>query len=137
MPNKKGGKKYKKGKREQDLSNKELEFKEAGQDYAQVEKILGNCRLRVRCFDDNKTRLGVIRGAMRKRIWMSVHDVVLVGLRNFQDDKVDIIHKYSDDDVRKLRLYGELPETVRIGQLQQSKSTKEKEDEEFLVFEDI
>jgi len=37
------------------------------------------------------------------------------GLRDFQDTKCDIIGKYSDEDVRNLRAYGEIPtqETVK------------------------
>ena len=88
-------------------NKKELEFKDDGQEYAQVIKIEGNGRCRVKC-GDGVTRLGVIRGAMRKKVWIKLSDYVLVGLRDFQDDKCDIIGKYTDEDVRNLRAYGEL-----------------------------
>jgi len=93
---------------------KELEFKDDGQEYAQVIKIEGHGRCRVEC-SDGVTRLGVIRGSMRKKVWIKLDNYVLVGLRDFQDDKCDIIGKYSDEDVRNLRAYGELPtqETVK------------------------
>jgi len=86
---------------------KELEFKDDGQEYAQVIKIEGNGRCRVKC-GDGITRLAVIRGSMRKKVWIKLGDYVLVGLRDFQDAKCDIIGKYSDEDVRNLRAYGEL-----------------------------
>ena len=38
------------------------------------------------CFD-GVTRLGHIRGKMRKKVWVSAGDIVLVGLREYQDDK--------------------------------------------------
>ena len=41
---------------------------------------------------------------------------MLVGLREYQDDKVDIIHKYNADEARNLKQYGELPETARINE---------------------
>ena len=49
-----------------------------------------------------------------KKVWVSAGDIVLVGLREYQDDKVDIIHKYNADEARNLKQYGELPETARI-----------------------
>jgi hypothetical protein len=38
-------------------------------------------------------------------------DIVLLGLRDYQEDKVDIIHKYNADEARNLKAFGELPET--------------------------
>jgi translation initiation factor 1A len=41
---------------------------------------------------------------------------VLVGLREFQADKVDVIHKYSPEEARNLQAFGELPASARINQ---------------------
>lgn len=106
---------------------RELEFKDDGQDYAQVSKMVGNGRCQVRCAD-GVTRLGVIRGAMRKKVWIKLDDWVLVGLRDYQDNKCDIIAKYSDEDVRNLRAYGEIGTVVE---------TKEEESETPFDFDDI
>ena len=43
-------------------------------------------------------------------------DIVLVAKRDFQDEKVDIVHKYTADEARNLKQYGELPETARINE---------------------
>ena len=48
--------------------------------------MLGNGRCECYCFD-GVTRLGHIRGKMRKKVWVSAGDIVLVGLREYQDDK--------------------------------------------------
>jgi translation initiation factor 1A len=56
---------------------RELIFKVESQEYAQVTKLLGNCRLEVQCFD-GKTRLANIRGSMRKKVWIKINDVVLI-----------------------------------------------------------
>ena len=77
--------------------------------------MLGNGRCECFCFD-GVTRLGHIRGKMRKKVWITAGDIVLVGKRDFQDEKVDIIHKYSADEARNLKQYGELPETARINE---------------------
>lgn len=77
--------------------------------------MLGNGRAECFCYD-GITRLGHIRGKMRKKVWVTAGDIVLVGKRDFQDDKVDIIHKYNGDEARKLKVYGELPENARVNE---------------------
>jgi translation initiation factor 1A len=110
-----GGKNRRRGKGDGEESKRELEFKEEGQEYAQVVKMLGNGRCECFCFD-GVTRLGHIRGKMRKKVWITAGDIVLVGKRDFQDEKVDILHKYTADEARNLKQYGELPETARINE---------------------
>jgi translation initiation factor 1A len=92
-----------------------ITYFDTGQEYAQVVKMLGNGRCECFCFD-GVTRLGHIRGKMRKKVWITAGDIVLVGKRDFQDEKVDIVHKYSADEARNLKQYGELPETARINE---------------------
>lgn len=55
-------------------------------EYAQVTRMLGNGRLEAFCFD-GVNRLCHIRGKLRKRVWIGVGDIVLLGLREFQDQK--------------------------------------------------
>lgn len=38
----------------------------------------------------------------------------MVGLRDYQDSKADVILKYTSDEARNLKTYGEFPESVRI-----------------------
>ena len=86
---------------------KELLFKEDGQEYATASKMLGNHRLEV-CCNDGVTRMCTIRGAQRKRAWISVGDLLLVGLRDYQDAKCDSIAVYTTTEASMLRRYGEL-----------------------------
>ncbi|CAH7674502.1 putative eukaryotic translation initiation factor eIF-1A subunit [Phakopsora pachyrhizi] len=55
-----------------------------------VIKMLGNGRLEAMCFDGEK--------------------------RDFQDDKADVIQKYTTDEARNLKAYGELPENAKINE---------------------
>merc|ERR1712087_237334 len=110
-----GGNKAKRAKGGTEKVKKELEFKEDGQEYGQVQRMLGNGRCEVQCFDNVK-RLCHIRGKMRKKVWVNQGDIVLVSLRDFQDEKGDIIVKYTSDEARNLKTYGELPEGVRINE---------------------
>lgn len=111
----KGGKKHKRGKGDGEMTKRELIFKEDGQEYGQVLKMLGNGRCDVSCFDGTK-RLCHIRGKMRKKVWVMMSDIVLVSLRDFQDEKGDIILKYNSDEARNLKTYGELPENTKINE---------------------
>ena len=84
-------------------------------EYAQVIKMLGNGRLEALCFDGEK-RLAHIRGKLRKKVWINQGDIILLSLRDYQDEKGDVILKYSADEARSLKAYGELPETAKINE---------------------
>lgn len=90
---------------------RELLFAEENQMYASVDKILGNCRVIAKC-NDGKSRICHIRGKLKKRVWVREGSVILIGLREFEDDKADIIHCYLPEEIRRLKAYGELPETA-------------------------
>lgn len=40
----------------------------------------------------------------------------MIGLREFQPDKADVIHKYSTEEARNLQAFGELPTNAKINQ---------------------
>merc|ERR1719348_1863877 len=65
------------------------------------------------CFDGTK-RLCHIRGKLRKKVWINTGDIILLGLRDYQDTKADVILKYTADEARNLKAYGELPDNVKI-----------------------
>jgi len=111
----KGGKNRRRGKNENENEKRELVFKEDGQEYAQVTKMLGNGRLEAMCFDGTK-RLCHIRGKLRKKVWINQSDIILIGLRDYQDAKADVILRYSPDEARSLKAYGELPESAKINE---------------------
>jgi initiation factor 1A len=74
----KGGKTRRRGKNENSGMKRELIFKDEGQVYAQVLRMLGNGRLEAFCFDGNK-RLAHIRGKLQKKVWINAGDIILVG----------------------------------------------------------
>lgn len=108
----KGGKNRRKGRKDDD-GKRELHFKQDGQEYAQIARMLGNERIEAQCFDGQK-RLCHIPGKLRKKVWMGVGDIILVGLRDYQNDKCDVLMKYTGEEARMLKAYGELPESAKI-----------------------
>ena len=113
MPNTKGGKKHKRNKKQNDYVEKTLRLKEEGQEYAQITKCLGNCRFTVMCFD-GKERMATMCGGMRKRRFVNQNDIVLVSLRDWQDEKCDIIDNYDDNLTRKLKSKGLVPDSIKL-----------------------
>lgn len=111
-------------------------FKEDGQEYAQVLRMLGNGRLEAMCMDGVK-RLCHIRGKMRKKVWVNAGDVILVGLRDYQDEKADVILKYMADEARNLKQYGELPEHIRVNDADVEFQDDTGENGEYFDFDDI
>ena len=119
MPNFKGGKNFKKGKKRTDFQDKKQVVKkdtDEFQEYAQVVNPKGNGRFELKCCDGGKTRLGLICGKMRKRVWVNRGDLVLIckweGMTD--DAKCSIVHKYSMDEARRLLKEGELPDNFKL-----------------------
>ncbi|KAL4470164.1 hypothetical protein ABPG72_009089 [Tetrahymena utriculariae] len=81
--------------------NRELPIKEFETDYAIIEKNLGQLHYAVAC-SDGKVRLAVLRGRLRYKVYVNEGDIVLVGLRDYQDNKCDIILKYHKEEIRQL-----------------------------------
>jgi len=111
----KGGKNRRRGTKDGDEVKRELVMKEEGQEYAQVLKMLGNGRLDAFCFD-GKQRQCHIRGKMRKKVWINKDDIILLGLRDFQDSKADVIYKYKPDEIRELKKLKQLPDRDALTQ---------------------
>jgi len=95
-------------------SIRQIPFKDDYQDYGIVQNLLGNGRLKVLCLGDNVERLGTIRGSMYKKVWINKNDVILVSLREYQDDKCDVIFKYTLDEVKILKKRQEIPRDLNM-----------------------
>ena len=76
MPNQKGGKKFKKGKKNNNYEKK-LIFKssEDNQEYAKILKVYGSGRYQVSCFDGNE-RLGICAGTIKRKFRFNIDDIV-------------------------------------------------------------
>ena len=100
--NNKGGKH--KHKARKDYKPKSLNIEQLkkidGQEYGFVKEKYSSQHYKLLCYDKVE-RLGCLRGKLRKaRIKNS--DLVLVSIRDFQDDKCDIIYHYKEEDLDKL-----------------------------------
>ena len=109
MANKKGGKGYKKYKK---IDNENVDTftrykKDDLEEYGVVKKVLGACRFSILCYD-GRTRIGQLRAGIKRSVRIFNDDWILVGLREYEtdDEKCDILCKYSMQDIRKLKRDG-------------------------------
>lgn len=75
--------------------------------YAKISKKLGDGRYQVVTVD-GKTIMGKIRNAIRRFTRLEIGDAVMISYRDFDSDKVDIVHKYSPEDTRYLEKNGHM-----------------------------
>ena len=128
-----GGNKRKKGKKNPQ-EDRELQYKGESEEYAQVIKILGDGRFECNCADGVK-RIAHVRGKMRKRIWIANGDIILVSLRDFEPEKCDVVEKYKEKEVAKLKKAGEIPDSMVLPSAE-AEEKEVNEDYGDIVFED-
>ena len=129
-----GGNKRKKGKK-QVQEDRELSYKGESEEYAQVIKILGDGRFECNCADGVK-RIAHVRGKMRKRVWIANGDIILVSLREFEPEKCDVVEKYKEKEVAKLKKAGEIPDTMVLPTSSDNEEKEDKNDYGDIIFED-
>lgn len=99
---KKGGKSHKKGKKPSNINN-QIVFREDGEEYAIVQKMLGGSRCEV-LLPDNTTKIAIIPGKMRRRSsWISTNDLLLVSIRDFEESKCDVLFRYFPTQINILK----------------------------------
>ena len=83
-------------------------YKQDMEEYAQITKMLGDRRVIV-MFPSKEEFIAMIPGRFRKRCWMKIGDIVVISRRDFQDTKMDILHKYTDEETKILAKEYEIP----------------------------
>jgi translation initiation factor 1A len=70
--------------------------------FAYAQLMLGANHIRVRC-SDGVTRMGRIKGKMKKRTWIREGDTLIIIPWSFQDEKCDIVFRYIKPQTDWLR----------------------------------
>ena len=125
VKNVKGGSRHKKAKKYSGPSNEKIVMRDenCNEHYAYVSRAYGNGQFGVHIVETNNENTmalterefrGRISGRMRKqkyRNFVRTNDLVLISKREFQtdDQKVDIIHVYKHDAMKKLAKMGYVP----------------------------
>jgi initiation factor 1A len=107
------------------------------EEYALSKKLLGNCRVSL-LTNSGEEVIGIIRGNMRKfnkRVLIEVGDIVAVSKRDFQTNKVDIVHKYNLEQTQSLINNKQLSD-VLINQYYKNSHKTDKSDDTHIIFDD-
>jgi translation initiation factor 1A len=78
-----------------------------------AEQLLGASKIKVMCAD-GKSRMGRIRGKLKKRMWMREGDLLIIRPWEFQDEKADIIYRYTHTQASYLSRRKAIPENINI-----------------------
>jgi translation initiation factor 1A len=78
-----------------------------------ADQLLGASRIKVMCAD-GKSRMGRIPGKLKKRMWIRVGDLVIIRPWKFQDEKSDIVWRYTKTQASLLSRRNMLPDTINI-----------------------
>lgn len=128
MPNNRGGKKFKRGKKFSNFNSRqtrELVYKQSDQEYARLDRNLGERRFEIMC-SDGIQRIAHVPGSFAKRLWFNVGDYVLVSMRSFEPNKCDILYKYNSNEIEQLRSEN------KLGSLGNDGTNEDHEFDEFL-----
>ena len=91
----------------------EMVEKSHNEEYAVILSELGGGRFKLKINMQDKEVIGVLpgkfkRGFMKKINKFEKGSVILISFRGFQNTIVDIIHKYDNSEINKLKKAGEL-----------------------------
>lgn len=84
-----------------------------GELFGVAEQLLGASKIKVMCAD-GKSRLGRIPGKIKKRMWIREGDLVIIRPWQFQNEKADIVYRYTKTQASYLGRRRMLPKTVDI-----------------------
>jgi len=84
-----------------------------GEMFGIADQLLGASRIKVMCAD-GKSRLGRIPGKLKKRMWIREGDLVIVKPWEFQEDKADIVHRYTKTESGYLSRKGIIPKNIDV-----------------------
>jgi translation initiation factor 1A len=90
-----------------------LPRKQQGEIFGIADQLLGASRIRIMCAD-GKSRMGRIPGKIKKRMWIREGDLLILKPWDFQDDKADILYRYTKTQSMYLSRKKMIPESINI-----------------------
>lgn len=90
-----------------------LPNKRNGEIFGVADQLLGASKIKVLCAD-GKSRLGRIPGKLKKRMWIREGDLVIIKPWEFQNEKADIIWRYTKTQASYLSRKRMVPDVINI-----------------------
>lgn len=84
-----------------------------GELFGIADQLLGASRIRIMCAD-GKSRMGRIPGKIKKRMWIREGDLLILRPWEFQDDKADILYRYTKTQATYLSRKKMIPDAINV-----------------------
>jgi translation initiation factor 1A len=84
-----------------------------GELFGIADALQGGSRLKVNC-EDGKSRMARIPGKLKRRMWIREGDLVIVRPWDFQNDKCDVVFRYTKTQASYLARRGMIPKQINI-----------------------
>jgi translation initiation factor 1A len=97
---------------EEEIVRTPLPNSNKGEMFGIANQLLGASKIKVICAD-GKSRLGRIPGKIKRRMWIREGDLVIVRPWEFQDEKSDILYRYTKTQTLYLSRRQMLPESIK------------------------
>lgn len=97
----------------EDLARVRLPKESKGEILGIADQLLGASRIMVMC-SDGKKRIGRIPGKLKKRMWIRAGDLVILRAWEFQNEKADILFRYTKTESTYLSRRGVVPKSIDI-----------------------
>lgn len=78
-----------------------------------ADSLQGGSRLKVNC-EDGKSRMARIPGKLKRRMWIREGDLVIVRPWDFQNEKCDVVFRYTKTQASYLSRRGMIPKQIDI-----------------------
>ena len=90
-----------------------LPHRNKGEMFAIAEQLMGGSRLKIIC-EDGKSRMARIPGKMKKRRWIRTGDLLIIKPWEFQDEKADVVRRYTKTESSNLSRRGVIPDSINV-----------------------
>ncbi|HET6403129.1 MAG TPA: translation initiation factor eIF-1A [Candidatus Thermoplasmatota archaeon] len=87
--------------------------KKEGELFGIADALVGGSRLEVMC-EDGVKRLARIPGKMKRRMWIREGDLVIVKPWDFQNDKADVVWRYTKTQAEYLSRKNMIPTQIDV-----------------------
>ncbi|MGC9308005.1 MAG: translation initiation factor eIF-1A [Thermoplasmatota archaeon] len=101
------------GPEEETIRDVRLPNRDQGELFAVADQRMGAGRIKIIC-EDSVARMGRIRGKMKRRAWIRSGDLLIVRPWEFQNEKADILYRYSPTETSHLARQQKIPDTINV-----------------------
>ena len=84
-----------------------------GELFGIADSLQGGSRLKVNC-EDGKSRMARIPGKLKRRMWIREGDLVIIRPWDFQNEKCDVVFRYTKTQASYLSRRGMIPKQIDV-----------------------